>query len=174
MIPSALVGVLSGYFLRGRILYVVGSYVVAGAVPWFGLLTVFLYDIYWRHSGHAQAASMWPIAQILGGTLAAITGVVACAFVKLVRKLISLDTPTKPQWLFLWAASPKSANISTGQLRIFDIFRTRKPFRPVDDVSEKAGNTHQDAIHDDHQCQNAPVHSFCQLWVTLAIACCTC
>ena len=97
MIPSALVGVLSGYFLRGRILYVVGSYVVARAVPWFGLLTVFLYDIYWRHSGHAQAASMWPIAQILGGTLAAVTGVVACAFVKLVRKLISLDTPTKPQ-----------------------------------------------------------------------------
>ena len=57
----------------------------------------------------------------------------------------------------------QSANISTGQLRIFDIFRTRKPFRPVDNVSEKAGNTHQDAIHDDHQCQNAPVHTFCQL-----------
>ena len=97
MIPSALIGALSGYFLRGKILYVVASYAVAGALPWFGLLVVLLYDIYLRHSGHAQAASMWPIAQILGGTLAAVTGVAACAFVKLVRKLISLDTPTKPQ-----------------------------------------------------------------------------
>ena len=97
MIPSALVGAFSGYLLRGRILYVVASYVVAAALPWFGLLAILLYDIYWRHSGHAQAASMWPIAQILGGTLAAVTGVVACAFVKLVLQLISLDTPTKPQ-----------------------------------------------------------------------------
>ena len=97
VIPSALTGAPSGYFLKGKILYVVASYVVAGAVPWFGVLAVILFDIHWRHSGNAQAASMWPIAQIVGGTLAAITGVVACAFVKLVRKLISLDTSTKPQ-----------------------------------------------------------------------------
>ena len=73
-----------------------GMLILLGLV-WFGLLVVLLYDIYLRNSGHAQAASMWPIAQILGGNLAAVTGVVACAFVKLVRKLISLDTPTKPQ-----------------------------------------------------------------------------
>ena len=92
MIPSALVGAFSGCLFRDK-----KSYFVAGALPWFGLFALLLYDIYWRHSGHAQAASMWPIAQILGGTLAAVTGVVACAFVKLVLKLISLDTPTKPQ-----------------------------------------------------------------------------
>ena len=90
MIPSALVGAFSGCVFRDK-----KSYFVAGALPWFGLLAILLYDIYWRHSGHAQAASMWPIAQVLGGTLAAVTGVVACAFVKLVLKLISLDTPTK-------------------------------------------------------------------------------
>ena len=92
MIPSALVGAFSGCLFRAK-----KSYFVAGALPWFELLAVLLYDIYWRHSGHAQAASMWPIAQILGGTLVAVTGVFACAFVKLVLKLISLDTPTKPQ-----------------------------------------------------------------------------
>ena len=92
MIPSALVGALSGYFLKGK-----KSYFVAGALPWFGLLAVLMYDIYWRNYGNWQAGSMWPIAQMVGGTLAAVTGVAACAFVKLVRKLISLDTPTKPQ-----------------------------------------------------------------------------
>ena len=91
MIPSALVGAFSGCLFRDK-----KSYFVAGALPWFGLLVILLYDIYWRHSGHAQAASMWPIAQVLGGTLAAVTGIIACAFVKLVLKLISLDTPTKP------------------------------------------------------------------------------
>ena len=92
IIPSGLVGAFSGCLFRDN-----KSYFVAGALPWFGLLALLLYDIYWRHSGHPQAASMWPIAQIWGGTLASVTGVVACAFVKLVLKLISLDTPTKPQ-----------------------------------------------------------------------------
>ena len=56
MIPSAFVGALSGYFLRGRILYF-----VPGALPWFGLLDVLLYDIYevipempkWHRCGHS-------------------------------------------------------------------------------------------------------------------------
>ena len=92
MIPSALVGALSGYFLQGK-----KSYFVAGALPWFGLLAVLMFDIYWRNYGNWQAGSMWPIAQMVAGTLAAVTGVVACAFGRLVLKLISLDTPTKSQ-----------------------------------------------------------------------------
>ena len=83
IIPSALVGVLSGCFFMGK-----KSYFVAGALPWFGFLAVLMYDIYWRHSGHAQAGSMWPIAQMIGGTLAAVTGVVACAVCRGALKLL--------------------------------------------------------------------------------------
>ena len=96
VIPSAFVGALSGYLLRGRILYVVASYVVAAALPWFGLLAYLLYYIYLKPN-RAPGASLWIVAQLFGGTLAALTGIVACAFVKLVRKLISLDAPNKAQ-----------------------------------------------------------------------------
>ena len=38
IIPSALVGALSGYFIGGK-----KSYFVAGALPWFGVLAYLLY-----------------------------------------------------------------------------------------------------------------------------------
>ena len=54
MIPSGLVECLVCLFRDKK------SYFVAGALPWFGLLALLLYDIYWRHSGHAQVL-MWPM-----------------------------------------------------------------------------------------------------------------
>jgi hypothetical protein len=48
---------------------------LAGAIPWSGLLACLLFSEYclpYRGGG----ASMWPIAQLFGGTIAAGTGVV--------------------------------------------------------------------------------------------------
>ncbi len=48
---------------------------LAGAVPWFGLLLAILYTVYFTpYAG--GGATMWPIAQLFGGTIAAATGVV--------------------------------------------------------------------------------------------------
>ena len=51
-------------------------------------MAVLMYDIYWRNYGNWQAGSMWPIAQMVGGTLAAVTGVVACAVCRGALKLL--------------------------------------------------------------------------------------
>ncbi len=74
LIPSAIVGLLCGYLSRGK-----WGLVIAGAVPWFGLLAALLYTEYllpYRGGG----ASMWPVAQLFGGTVAAATGLIACLF----------------------------------------------------------------------------------------------
>jgi len=69
IIPSALIGIICARFTvtwRGTLL--------AGAVPWTALLIWLLYNEYfvpYRGGG----ASMWPIAQLFGGTLAAIIGI---------------------------------------------------------------------------------------------------
>ena len=47
---------------------------VAAAVPWFGLLLAILFTVYFTpYAG--GGATMWPIAQLFGGTIAATTGV---------------------------------------------------------------------------------------------------
>jgi hypothetical protein len=48
----------------------------AAAIPWFGLLAVLLFMEYvMPYQG--GGASMWPIAQLFGGTVAAVVGVLS-------------------------------------------------------------------------------------------------
>lgn len=60
------------------------SILIAGAIPWFGLLGVLLY---WEYFIPYQGggASMWPVAQLFAGTAAAIIGIlsfkIACKFI---------------------------------------------------------------------------------------------
>jgi len=69
LLPSAAVGIICSRFSvtwRGSML--------AGAIPWTGLLVALLFGEYclpYRGGG----ASMWPIAQLFGGTVAAGTGI---------------------------------------------------------------------------------------------------
>lgn len=79
LIPSAIVGGLCSYLLNGK-----KSYIVAGALPWFGLLAVLMYQEYFvPYQG--GGASMWPIAQLFGGTAAAVIGIGSCALFKTVQ-----------------------------------------------------------------------------------------
>ena len=87
MIPSALVGALSGLFIGRKKSDIVASYVFAGALQWLGLLTVLMYE---RHTqaGKGGGHPMLLIVQLTAGTLAAATGLVSCAFVNSLRKII--------------------------------------------------------------------------------------
>ena len=70
---SALTGFICARKLSGRM-----GAVAAGAIPWFGMLAALLFSEYvlpYQGGG----ASMWPIAQLFGGTLAAVVGVVSYA-----------------------------------------------------------------------------------------------
>jgi len=75
LVPSAIIGLIVGYFSKGRF----GS-MLAGAIPWFGLLAFLLYHEYviLPNQGHPGGASMWPIAQLFAGTIAALSGIGAC------------------------------------------------------------------------------------------------
>ena len=67
---SSLVGLLVAKYMRHKL-----SIFVAGAVPWLGLLGSLLYTEYFvPYQG--GGASMWPVAQLFGGTAAAVIGVV--------------------------------------------------------------------------------------------------
>jgi len=71
LIPSALIGFICGYLIKNRF-----GIILAGAIPWFGLLGALLYYEYFvPYQG--GGASMWPIAQLFGGTIAAVTGIAA-------------------------------------------------------------------------------------------------
>ena len=73
---SVVVGVASAWLLSGR-----GGLIVAGAVPWLGMLAWLLYHEYFvPYSG--GGASMWPIAQLFAGTVAAVVGMVTYSFVR--------------------------------------------------------------------------------------------
>ena len=54
---------------------------IAGAVPWFGLLAALLYTEYFTPY-RGGGASMWPIAQFFGGTVAAAIGVLTFEIAK--------------------------------------------------------------------------------------------
>ncbi len=67
---SALAGFWCARHLSGK----TGAF-WAGAIPWLGLLASLLiteYVIPYQGGG----ASMWPIAQLFGGTIAAVTGII--------------------------------------------------------------------------------------------------
>ena len=71
IVPSILIGIILAYYIKGRI-----GVILAGLVPWLSLLGALLYQEYFiPYQG--GGASMWPIAQLFGGTLAAVVGVAA-------------------------------------------------------------------------------------------------
>jgi len=69
LIPSAVTGLIYSFYLKKRV-----GIILAGAVPWFGLLVALLYQEYFV-SYQGGGASMWPIAQLFAGTAAAFTGI---------------------------------------------------------------------------------------------------
>lgn len=65
---SVLIGVASGALLRGRIAVVAGA-----ALPWCALLGLLLWFEFITPPA-SGGASMWPVAQLVGGTAAAVLG----------------------------------------------------------------------------------------------------
>ena len=77
---SAVAGIAAAFVFRGRMAIAAGA-----AVPWFGLLGVLLYyEFFVPYDG--GGASMWPIAQLVGGTFAAVVGGVTAAIVRRLRR----------------------------------------------------------------------------------------
>ena len=73
---SALAGGICGLIFRGKRAIIFG-----GAAPWFGVLAWLLYNEYFvPYQG--GGASMWPIAQLFAGSVAAVVGVIAAAAVR--------------------------------------------------------------------------------------------
>ena len=65
---SALCGLLCSFALSGRT-----GFIASAAIPWLGLLAWLLYHEYFvPYQG--GGASMWPIAQLFAGTVAAVVG----------------------------------------------------------------------------------------------------
>ncbi|MGO4894747.1 MULTISPECIES: hypothetical protein [Pseudomonadati] len=76
---SSLTGLLVARFMKHK-----RAIVVAGVVPWLGLLSKLLYEEYFvPYQG--GGASMWPVAQVFGGTAAAFIGMIVFS---LARKFI--------------------------------------------------------------------------------------
>lgn len=68
IIPSILWGVFCAFFIKFK-----HSKVIAALIPWLVLLgTIFYTEYFTPYSG--GGASMWPIAQLVGGTVAAVLG----------------------------------------------------------------------------------------------------
>lgn len=70
---SALIGFVCAQMLSGWI-----GALATGAIPWFGMLAALLFLEYGL-ADQGGGASMWPIAQLFGGTLAAVAGMVSYA-----------------------------------------------------------------------------------------------
>ena len=68
---STLIGFLTAALLKKN-----WAIYIAGAVPWFALLAALLYTEYFI-TYEGGGASMWLIAQLFGGTVAAVVGVVS-------------------------------------------------------------------------------------------------
>jgi hypothetical protein len=76
---SALTGGICGLVFRGRIVIITGA-----AIPWFGMLVWLLYNEYFvPYQG--GGASMWPIAQLFGGTIAAVIGAAVAVSTRFIR-----------------------------------------------------------------------------------------
>ncbi len=76
ILPSAIIGAVCGFFVKGGRGLFLGA-----AIPWFGLLAVLLfYEFCVPYQG--GGASMWPIAQLFGGTIVAITGLIVSLVTK--------------------------------------------------------------------------------------------
>ena len=76
---SAAIGAACGFAFRGKRALFLGA-----LLPWLGLLALLLfYEFFMPYEG--GGASMWPIAQLVGGTIAAFAGLVAAAITRRVR-----------------------------------------------------------------------------------------
>jgi hypothetical protein len=80
IVLSALAGVVCGWMLPGRRRAVAWG----GAVPWLGMLAWLLYNEYFVPS-EGGGASMWPIAQLVAGSVAAAVGMLAAAVARAAR-----------------------------------------------------------------------------------------
>ena len=77
---SVLVGILSALFFTG-----VKAIVIGTAIPWFGVLAWLLYNEYFvPYQG--GGASMWPVALMFAGSVAAVVGASAAGLTKLARR----------------------------------------------------------------------------------------
>lgn len=79
IVLSALAGAACGWMVAGRRAIVLGA-----AVPWLGMLAWLLYQEYFVPSP-GGGASMWPVAQLVGGTAAAAVGMLAAAAARAIR-----------------------------------------------------------------------------------------
>lgn len=68
IIPAMLWGILCAFIIKFRF-----AGFISGAVPWLVLLGFILYTEYLTPY-EGGGASMWPIAQLFGGTIAAVVG----------------------------------------------------------------------------------------------------
>lgn len=81
LVPSAVAGALAGAIIERR----KRAMLIGAAVPWLGMLAWLLYHEYFLpYAG--GGASMWPVALIFGGTLAAIAGGMTAGFVNRRRR----------------------------------------------------------------------------------------
>lgn len=75
---SSLTGIGAGFLVKSRWAIVIG-----GALPWFGLLGWLLYNEYYvPYQG--GGASMWPIAQLFAGSIAAAVGASAAGMTRMI------------------------------------------------------------------------------------------
>jgi len=76
IVLSAAAGAVSAWVLAGRV-----ALVASAAVPWLGVLGWLLYLEYFvPYSG--GGASMWPVALLFAGTVAAVGGIATCAWLR--------------------------------------------------------------------------------------------
>jgi hypothetical protein len=82
IISSAFIGLICAYLFKGRV-----GVVLAGLIPWSSILAWLLYQEYivpYKGGG----ASMWPIALLFVGTVAAATGIFVYLWGKKILKSI--------------------------------------------------------------------------------------
>ena len=71
IVGSAFIGFLTAILVKNNM-----AVYLAGAIPWFVLLVAILFTEYFLPY-QGGGASMWPIAQLVGGTIAAVVGVIS-------------------------------------------------------------------------------------------------
>ena len=88
IIPSIIIGAVVAIMSKGRL-----SFILSAFLPWVGVLCFLLYYEYFvPYQG--GGASMWPIALLFAGTIAAIIGVFSCIITKLLYKVIPENVST--------------------------------------------------------------------------------
>ena len=80
LIPSVIIGAILGFFTKSKL-----GVVLAGGIPWMGLLgTLLYYEYFAPYQG--GGASMWPIAQLFAGTIMAGLEIEICILCRNIKK----------------------------------------------------------------------------------------